>query len=156
MHTIQIVWLVLVVVFILLEGMTTTLISVWFCLGSIVALIVSLALPGMIVLQIALFLIVSIIAILALRPFAKKIMGNRQVATNADANIGKVGRVVNEIQPDRFGRVKLEGLEWTARANCLLEVGSLCKVEAIEGVKLVVVPYEDAPTPCEPGPTANQ
>ncbi len=64
----QIVWLVLVVVFVILEASTATLVSVWFAAGALVALLVSLLLPwndgvGIIV-QVAAFLVVSVIFIL--------------------------------------------------------------------------------------------
>lgn len=144
METAQIVWLVAVVVFVVLEASTAALVSVWFCAGSLVALVVSLFWPQGIWLQVAAFLVVSIICLFALRPLAKRLVGKRQVPTNADANIGKVAQVVSEIQPGRFGRVKLEGLEWTAKSDVVLPVGSWCRVLAIEGVKLVVAP-QDAP-----------
>ena len=79
---------------------------------------------------------------LALRPLAKKGLIGRRVPTNADANIGKMAQVVTEIQPGRFGRVKLEGMEWAAKSDSVLPVGAWCRVEAIEGVKLVVSPAQ--------------
>jgi len=57
--------------------------------------------------------------------------------------VGKIGKVVREIRPERFGRVLLEGLEWTACASTVLPAGSYCRVERIDGVKLVVTPAED-------------
>lgn len=142
MATMQIVWIGLIVVFIVVEAATTSLWSIWFVLGSLVAFIVSLFAPLNLPLQFALFLVVSVVAILALRPFARRFMGSRRVPTNADANIGKIGQVVTEVHPERFGRMKLEGLEWTAKSDCLMPVGSWGRVVAIEGVKLVVVPAE--------------
>lgn len=141
----QIVWLVAVVLFVILEASTVVLVCIWFCAGSLVALIISLFWPGGIWLQAVAFLVVSAVCLIALRPVAKRLIGKRQVPTNADANIGKEAQVVNEIQPGRFGRVKLEGLEWTAKSDVVLPVGSWCRVLAIEGVKLVVEPA-DAPS----------
>ena len=138
MEVAQIIWLVLVVLFVIAEAVTATLVSIWFCAGALVALLVALVWPGAFIAQGAVFLIVSAITLLLVRPVAHKLMGNRREPTNADANIGKVCQVISEIQPDRFGRVKLEGLEWTAKADTVLPVGAWCRVEAIEGVKLVV------------------
>ncbi len=140
MQTIQIVWLVALIVFLLLEAVTATIVSIWFAAGALVALLVSLAWPGAVAVQVAAFLVVSAVALFALRPFAKRMMANRRVPTNADANIGKPAQVVSEIQPGRVGRVKLGGLEWAARADVVLPVGTWCRVQAIEGVTLVVVP----------------
>ncbi|MGD9559889.1 MAG: NfeD family protein [Oscillospiraceae bacterium] len=142
MEIAQIVWLVLMVVFIILEASTASLVSIWFCAGSLVALLVALVWPTVYFAQVLAFLVVSVVTLLALRPVARRLVGNRRVATNADANIGKLAQVVSEIQPGNFGRVKLEGLEWTAKADVVLKVGSWCRVDAIEGVKLVVSPAE--------------
>ena len=138
METMQIVWLVLMLVFVIVEGATATLVSIWFCAGALVALLVSLVAPEAYVLQAVAFLVVSALMLMALRPVARRLIGNRRVATNADASIGKKAQVVVEIQPGRFGRVKLEGQEWTAKSDATLPVGSWVQVLAIEGVKLVV------------------
>ena len=134
----QIVWLVLMVLFVIAEASTAFLVSIWFCAGALAALLVSLVLPGQLLLEGAVFLLVSTLMLLALRPLASKLVGGRRIATNADANIGKRGQVVAEIQPGRFGRVKVEGQEWTAKSEATLPVGCWVQVDAIEGVKLVV------------------
>lgn len=142
MQTTQIVWLVLMVIFVVAEAATATLVSVWFCAGSLAALLVSLAAPDAVVIQIGSFLVVSALMLLALRPMARRLIGTRREATNADASIGKMAQVVEEVQPGRFGRVKLEGLEWTAKSDMTLPVGTWVQVLAIEGVKLVVAPIQ--------------
>ena len=145
MHASQIIWLALTIGFFVLEGVTYALVSLWFGAGALVALIVAFILPNAYVAQIAAFVIISAIMLFALRPMARALVGGRRSATNADANIGKVAQVVNEVQPGRFGRVKLEGLEWTAKSDYVLPVGSWCQVLAIEGVKLVVMPVAAPP-----------
>lgn len=149
MEIVQIVWLVVMVVFILLEAATATLVSIWFCAGSLCALLVALVWPGQIVVQVVVFFVVSAITLMAVRPIAGKLIKKTNVPTNADANIGKVCQVITEIQPARFGRVKLEGLEWTAKSSHVLPVGTWCRVEAIEGVKLVVQPLPPGQLPPE-------
>ena len=140
METSQIVWLVVLVGFIVLEAVTAALVSIWFCAGALAALIVALFWPSAYVWQVVAFAVVSVIMLFALRPMAKRIVGTKRVATNADAAIGKMGQVVTEIQPDRIGRVKVEGREWAAKSDATLQVGAWCIVNAIEGVKLVVSP----------------
>ncbi len=144
MEIVQIVWLCLVVLFIIIEASTAAIVSIWFCLGALVALLVSLIWPSAIAAQVVAFLVVAALTLLALRPLTKKLVGNRRVPTNADANIGKRAEVVDERQPGRAGRVRLEGLEWKAQSDTLLPVGSWCVVQAIEGVTLRVEP-EKAP-----------
>ena len=140
MDATQIVWLVLLLAFLVLEAVTVSVVSIWFAAGALAALLVAIFWPGGIAVQVVAFLVVSTLALLALRPLAKKGLIGRRVPTNADANIGKSAQVVTEIPPGRFGRVRLEGLEWTAKSDAVLPVGAWCRVDAIEGVKLVVSP----------------
>lgn len=143
MQTMQVVWLVLMVVLLILEASTAAMVSIWFALGALGALITAIFAPTAFWAQAIVFIIVSGVALVALRPFARKWVNPRRVATNADANLGKTAQVVGEIRPGRFGRVRLEGLEWTAKSDEVLQVGAWCTVKAIEGVKLVVVPAEE-------------
>lgn len=138
METLQIIWLVLLVLFLILEASTVSLVSIWFAAGSLTALLASIIFPGSLLVQLFSFIIVSFIMLVALRPMAKKLLVKRRVPTNADAAIGKNARVIAEIRPDEFGRVNLEGVEWTACSKQVIPEGSWCKVKAIDGVKLVV------------------
>ena len=78
-----IIWLVLMVVFIAMEAATVQLISTWFAVGSLAAMIVSL-LGAEVWLQILVFFTVSIVLLAALWPLARKHLKPKLVATNAD------------------------------------------------------------------------
>ena len=142
MDMMQIIWLCAVALFVVLEAVTFSSVSIWFCAGALAALVVSLIWPQAVAAQLPAFVLVSLAALFALRPLAKRLLPAKRARTNADANIGKVGQVISEIQPNRVGRVKLEGLDWSATSGQVLPVGAWCRVEAIEGVKLVVSPAE--------------
>ncbi len=134
------IWLALIVIFVVVEALTISLVSIWFCTGALAALAVSLVFPGAYLVQGLVFLLVSSLCLLALRPLAKRWLDTKRRPTNADANIGKIAQVTTEIQPDHFGRVRLEGLDWTAAADTVIPVGAHCQVVALDGVKLIVVP----------------
>lgn len=153
MEMMQILWLVLLVIFIIAEASTAALVSIWFCVGALAALLVSAIAPGMVALQVVVFLLVGGLMLLALRPLARRLIDTRKVPTNADANIGKICQVVQEIQPARVGRVKLDNLEWSARSDYVIPVGEWAQVHAIEGVKLVVVPLAQQTPAYMPPPT---
>lgn len=142
MELMQIVWLVVIIGLIVLEAATTALVGIWFCAGALVALVISLFAPNAVGVQVFVFLVVSVLMLFFLRPIVRKLSSSKTVPTNADANIGKTAQVVTEVQPGSVGRVKLEGLEWAAKSDTVLPVGSWCRVEAIEGVKLVVTPVQ--------------
>ena len=132
-------WLVAFVVFLMVEASTVTMVSLWFAVGALAALIVSLfAGLGW---QIAVFLVVSAICLTALRPLARKYFKPRITRTNVDAVIGSQGYVTTPIDNmAATGKVKLGAMEWTARSTSgePIPAGTLVKVDRIEGVKAFV------------------
>ena len=67
----SIVWLVLLIVFIAVEAATTTLVSIWFCAGAAVALLFSAFVPNAVA-QTAVFLVVSLLCLVLMRPLVRK------------------------------------------------------------------------------------
>ena len=135
------VWVVLMIVFLVIEGSAPGLVSIWFALGALAALISSM-LGAQLWLQAVWFIVVSLLALIATRPLAKKYVNSRAQATNADMLIGQecvVKETVNQLA--ETGAVAIGGKIWTARADStdtILEEGSIAVVERIEGVKLIV------------------
>ena len=141
------VWLALVIIFIVAECLTVGLFSIWFAGGSLVAMLLAMADAG-VVWQMVAFFLVSGLLLVATRPFVKKYLMNKKVATNYQSVIGEVAKVTERIDNyNQTGAAFADGKEWTARSfkdAVVLEKGSLVKVVAIEGVKLIVEPYEAA------------
>ena len=108
-------WLALAVFLGIIEACTVQLVSIWIAGGAVAATIVAACGFGMGV-QIGVFLAISVVLLIATRPFVKKF---------TDAATGKT--VIN-------------GVEWTARSDDgrVLEKGSIAVVKKIEGVKLIV------------------
>ena len=134
-----IIWLVLIIVFLAMEAATVQLISTWFAAGALAAMIVSL-IGGAVWLQIVVFLTVAIVLLVLLWPMARKHLKPKLVATNADALIGRVCTVTEEIDPVEGGRVKLGDVTWSARSesNERIPAGTLVKVQKIQGAKVFV------------------
>ena len=144
MNWAAIIWLVLTVVFLIAEASTVTVISLWFAAGSLVAMAMAL-LGGAIWMQVLVFLLVSAIALTALRPLVQKYLTPKLTATNIDSVIGSVGIVSATIDNvGAIGQVKLNGMEWTARSTSgdAIETGTKVRVDKIEGVKVFVSPVE--------------
>lgn len=144
MYWAAIIWLSLMVVFMIVEANTVTLVSTWFAVGSLAALVASL-LNAPVWLQTVLFFVVSGILLASLRPLVRKYIKPRVVATNVDAIIGSQGFVTADIDNvSAVGQVKLGAMEWTARstAGTPIPKGTLVKVDRIEGVKAFVSPAE--------------
>lgn len=144
MNWAEILWLVLLVVFLLMEASTVTMTTIWFAAGALVAMVASL-LGAKLWLQVVLFFAVSGVLLALLRPVLRKYFTPRLTKTNVDAVIGSTGLVTARIDNVRScGQVKLGAMEWTARSSSgePLEVGTLIKVDRIEGVKVYVTPAE--------------
>ena len=136
----EVLWLVLLIVFAVLEASTVSLVSLWFMGGALTALIAALC-GAEIWLQVVLFFVVSIALLLCLRPLSKKLLKKKKVATNADSNIGKTAVVTETIDNLRgTGAVKISGVEWSARSvdDSVLEKDAVVRILRIEGVKVCV------------------
>ena len=141
-----ILWLMLFVVFLVLEAGTVAMVSLWFAVGALAALAASL-LGAAMWLQITVFLAVSVTLLALLwKKFRVKVSGAK---TNIDSVIGAEGYVTEAIDNLSYtGRVKLGGITWAARSTSgePLAEGSLVRVDRVEGVKVFVSPAE---VPCE-------
>ncbi|HEX2985849.1 MAG TPA: NfeD family protein [Caproiciproducens sp.] len=134
------IWLAVIVVAAVVEGCTAQLVSIWFVLGGIGALIANLCGAGL-WLQITLFVIITAITLLATRPLVKKLMNFKRVETNAGRYIGKNAVVIKKINNTLgVGQVNVLGSIWTARSTdgSIIESGRNVVVKSIEGVKLMV------------------
>lgn len=140
----SIIWLILVVVFLVLEGLTVSMVSIWFALGALAATLLALAVDNIWV-QIAVFLAVSAVCLAALRPLSRKWLTGRKQPTNADRVIGAEGLVCEAIDNlAGTGAVQVFGQTWTARSEggAAIPKGSKVTILRIEGVKLLVRPAE--------------
>lgn len=137
-------WLVMLIILAMAEAATVGLVCIWFAGGALAALIVA-GVGAPLWLQITLFLAVSGLLLALLRPMMRKIVMPKKTATNADRHLGKTALVTEEINNLReTGAVKLDGVTWTARAECdqTIPVGTVIKVLRMEGVKVYVAPAE--------------
>ena len=144
MNWASILWLVLLVVFLAAEAATVSMVSLWFAVSALVALLVAL-LGGPGWLQGTLFLAISAVLLALLRPIVRRYISPRITATNVDSVISSTGLVTAAIDNvSAAGQVKLGAMEWTARSTSgqPIPVGTLVKVDRIEGVKAFVSPAE--------------
>ena len=138
------IWLGVMVLFLIVEAATVTMVSLWFAGGALAALVVAL-LDGSWLLQIIAFLVVSAGLLALLRPMARKHFTPKLTKTNVDSVIGTEGYVTADIDNvAATGKCKLGAMEWTARSATgeKISTGTLVKVEKIEGVKAFVIPVE--------------
>ena len=134
-------WLLAAIGFVVLEAMTLNLVSIWFAVGSAAALL-SCLVTGSFRVQAVVFIAVSAVCLLAFKPLAKR-RHKQPTPTNGDRALGREARVLTPVSAQQTGRVRLDGVDWSARCATpgdTLGPGSLCRVTEIHSTLLIVEP----------------
>lgn len=133
-------WLILLAVLIFVEIITLGLTTIWFAGGALVAFVVSLFYDNLLV-EIILFLVISLLLLYFTRPLVLKYFNPKRVKTNYEGVIGKDALVVHKIDNiNAVGQVIVDGQEWSARSanGEIIEKGTEVTVQSVSGVKLIV------------------
>ena len=142
----SIFWLILMVICIVFEIATVGLVSIWFAGGALIACFLAMA-NIHVVIQVIVFLVVSLLLLIVTKPMAKEWINKDRVRTNYEGIIGKVVRVTERVDNiNETGTALINGQEWTARSksdNITLEQGEVAQVVNISGVKLILKKYQD-------------
>lgn len=133
------IWLAIAVILAILEISTTSLVSIWFVIGSLFAFGVSYITDNLVI-QMVVFIMVSGACLAFTRPIVKKHLHKNRVPTNADMLIGKTAVVTQSITADSKGRVTVDGQSWMAQSDVPLAKGDHVIIEKITGVTLSVSP----------------
>ena len=139
------IWLAVIVVSAILEAISMGLTSVWFTIAGVVSLILALLNVDLWI-QVAVFVVLSLILIVFLRKFAKKyLLGNIKSKTNTDLMIGSYVRMLKQSDFDNLGAVEINGVVWGVKSKNgdVLPENSIVKIIAVEGNKLIVEKKED-------------
>lgn len=135
------VWSILFIVFVVIETSTAQLVSIWFAFGSLVSLVVS-CFTNSITIQLIVFISVSVLMLLATRPFLKNVIKLKHQKTNTDLYIGKEGILIEEIDNIKStGRMTIAGITWNARSiddNIKIPLDSIVVIREIKGVTAYV------------------
>lgn len=138
---ITIFWLGLLVVLLLIEAATMGLTTIWFAGGALVSFLAALfqiPLP----VQIVLFIAVSLLLLIFTRPAAVRFMNQKTEKTNVYSLLGEKGMVTETIENLKgTGRVKVKGVDWTARTKedgRVIPADTIVAIQEVQGVKLIV------------------
>ena len=135
-----IVWTAAIILFGVVEAATAGLVSIWFVAGALAALVAAFV-DAPLTVQVVLFLAVSAAALAMTRPLLRRITTAKATPTNADRVLGALVKVTETIDNENStGAVYADGKTWTARSadGTVFPAGSQVRVEAMEGVKLLV------------------
>lgn len=141
MNLIPFFWLAAAVFFLVVEAFTVSMTSVWFAIGAAAALLTCLF-TGSLRAQALVFIVVSALCLWAFRPLAAK-LHRKATPTNADRNLGREATVLTPVTAEVPGRVRLDGVDWSARCVApgdRLEPGERCRITEIHSTLLLVEP----------------
>lgn len=134
------VWIAVMAITLIVELSTPVLVSIWFSLGALVAVVAAWIGAGLTA-QIFLFVFVAVAALALARPLARRWLDPHIVPTNADRLIGTCWKVTEGIDnDDHMGAIYADGKTWTARSEdgTPIPAGETVEILRIEGVKLIV------------------
>ena len=135
------VWLAIAVVLAIVEMSTINLVSIWYIISSIIAMIVSLFTDS-IVIQVAVFVLGGTLLLILTKDAIKKILPEK-TKTNIDRIVGMEGIVTERITKKTPGVVKVDGKYWTAVSEETLPTDTTVEILEINSTKLKVKRMED-------------
>ena len=134
------IWVAVTILAVLVEAETSRMVSIWFVFGALAALIAGLIGANFLI-QVIVFAIVTMIALVLTRPLVKNASLFKKEETNAGRYVGKEGIVTVRINNlENEGQVSVLGSSWSARSwdGTPIEENERVVIEKIEGVKLIV------------------
>lgn len=136
-----IIWLGILAVLLIIEGLTTALTTIWFAGGALTAAVAAGFGAG-IVPQLLLFFAVSLVLLFFTRPVALKLMNKDTEKTNVNSLPGKTAVVIQKIDNlAQTGQVRINDIEWLARTpddNVTIPEGTVVVIKEVHGVRLIV------------------
>lgn len=145
----NLIWIGLFIILLIIEVFTVGLTTIWFAIGALAAAGVN-TLGANLIIQVIVFLAVSIMLMIFTRPWAAKHLNKNRLKTNYESKIGEIIKITERVDNLRqTGRSIVDGQEWTVRSqdnNVILEKDELAKVISVSGVKLIVEKYKGEPS----------
>lgn len=140
------IWLIIAGICLIIEIATVGFLVFWFAVAALITCLLSLFIHNVII-QTAIFVVLSALLIFLTRPFANKIGKKDKVVTNSNSLIGKEGTVFKDItfNSATLGQVKVNGDVWSAVTEedyGIIPAKSIVRILKIDGVKLVVEPLK--------------
>ena len=151
------IWVVLAAVLCVGEMLSLSFFMLPFAVGALFAAIAN-AFKADLIIQWVVFIVVSVIALIALRPVARRITRrSANVKSGAERLVDSVGEVIEGRAPDGLVRVRVERDEWNAsvEGGGHLAVGTRIQVIGIDGTRLIIIPYEDPANSKDPADPAD-
>ncbi len=129
----ELMWVVIGVILFTIEFLLPGLVFFFFGLGALIVAVICFFFNISINTQLIIFIISSILSLLLLRSWFKSIfIGYKNSKQKAEKDIGSfIGEhvtVIEDISPDKTGKVELHGTDWSAESDEVIPVGTRVKI----------------------------
>lgn len=134
------IWLGVTALALIIEFLTSDMVSVWFAGGGVVAMILSACGLEWYV-HLPTFIVLSFVLLLSFRPVVMKKLMTKQVSTNADSAIGKEFTLLTAIGFNQCGTIKIGDVVWNVNTEDEREeipAGEVVRIVDIKGNKYIV------------------
>ncbi|WP_138495102.1 NfeD family protein [Paenibacillus pinistramenti] len=138
-----VIWLIAAGVLLVLEMFTLTFYLLWICIGAVTALLVSLAAPDLVLLQVIAGSIVALVLTVFTKPLSRRLRSSRGYEDPGTELIGRQGIVIEPIEPGHYGIVKIGGDTWSATAPVFLGKEERVRVMKMSSTRVEVVKWEE-------------
>lgn len=136
------IWLAVTVLSLIIEFITSEVVSIWFAGGGLISLVLALCGVSWYV-HLPVFIVASFLLLLCFRSLVIKKFNKNEVKTNADSAIGKTVKLLTAITEDEAGSIKIGDVVWTAvtaanEPEKTVSAGTLVKITDLKGNKYIV------------------
>lgn len=131
------VWMIAGLILAALEMIVPGFVIIWFGVAGVITGILAIFVHNSYI-QFGVFVVLSSFMVIFSQRIARRITHAEPELVGANRWVGTIGRVIADIKPPEFGRVKVHGEEWRAMAVHELPAGSEVRVVNIAGTHLVV------------------
>lgn len=135
-----IMWLVIIAASITAELLTFGLTTIWCAISGFIALLIS-AMGGSLLTQIVVFILLTAIQLILLKPIFSKLLSFDKTNTNFSTIVGEKANVIEKIDNlENTGRVSIRGLDWKAKSydDSIISQGNKVEIIDIKGATLIV------------------
>lgn len=131
------IWAIIAILLGSIEYMTINLITIWWCISAIITFVLSFFIKDFIS-QFFFFIILGLILLITCKSKFNKIFILDRTKINPDKILGNKGYVIEPINKDKYGKVKINGKRWEAISDEQIKQNELIKVVDVNGIKLKV------------------
>ncbi len=130
-------WIVMIVALLIIEGLTVNLVTLWFAIAAVPALILA-AFEVSLIIQLVVFGIISLSLLIYTKPFVKKMQNGKTIKTNYENLINQKAVALEDFGMMKNGYVKINGVEWLATSENSICKDDIVTIKNVSGAKLRV------------------